>query len=280
MTTETDIGTPFEAVARVMSKADTSSKDGTVSLWRIGLLLPGESRPWDWTAFEDTQGIKDLAKNELYRFQLVRKANPNGQYPYRNILGVLGPADESQMGPGQPSKAGTTAQPPPSSRQGDGTEATAWADHPSKRRSIERQQALGCAIEWLPKPDTGEVVKDQAGQLLLAATMFYEWISAGTAPAAAQGPHTAASTGIPTSESTPDASGPSPGDEWVLRPAEIVSTDTLAKAAADRFGMSRSEVVQIVGANKPGSIQEFDEAWDKILGSRTGNMHSEKKETT
>ena len=277
---EAQTGTPFEAAARVTSKSDTSSRDGTVSLWRIGLLLPGESRPWDWTAFEDTRGVADLVKNELYRFELVRKTNPNGQYPYRNLVAVLGPADEGDMAQGTPSTVRTTAQPPPTPRQADGAEVTAWADHPSKRRSIERQQALGFAIQWLPEPETGDIRDDQLNQLLSVAETFYAWVSASKPPQAQQAARTATDGALPTPESAPAPEEPLFGPDlnlthYFTEHGELTK-DGLKGFLTEQFGDSGdvadgkvARALQWVVKNN----KTLRQAAELMLETRTGNTN-------
>tara|TARA_Y100000310_G_scaffold186390_1_gene186553 strand:+ start:5189 stop:5974 length:786 start_codon:yes stop_codon:yes gene_type:complete len=184
--------------------------------YKIPLLQSGADRVEKWTTFDELI-YNTVQPGDVYRWRVVEKENPNGQYPFKNIEAMLDKIAEADMGPGQPSTVGTTAQPPPSPRQGDGSEVTAWADHPTKRRSIERQQALAYAIKWLPVPEFGEGVHEEAeNQLLNLAERFYAFISdekplqpSGDTTEKPQDPRTATEQAQADAVADPDASDPS-----------------------------------------------------------------------
>ena len=125
-------------------------------------------------------------------------------------------------------------------------------DHPSKRRSIERQASLKAAIDYLED-------KESTSDLLVVASLFYEWVSAP--PEAAQVPPEA-----PESPIEPDATfgwsdgaepsiqggSPVPVTAETVLPAEGEAIDTVEQfgAAMKQLGITREQARGALGGKE------------------------------
>jgi len=145
------------------------------------------------------------------------------------------------------------------------TRAPAWeeqpmkADHPSKRRSIERQAALKAAIDYLPD-------KESAGDLLEVASLFYQWISA--APEAAQSPPEAPESVPEPVSPPPDVEGP---DVAYDKDGEIVinempAIDTIEDFAntMTQLGVTREQVKDALGGK---SLTDWIDGRHRTVGA-------------
>ena len=135
-------------------KLKAQPKDGSI---RTG------ASDWDWQWKIDRWNIDDA----------VEAADPPvSPRPSGQVKDNSSPEEWSRSKPAV-TRAPAAAQPPTWEEQ------PMKPDHPSKRRSIERQASLKAAIDYLQD-------KESAGDLLEVASLFYEWISAP--PEAAQVP--------------------------------------------------------------------------------------------
>jgi len=145
------------------------------------------------------------------------------------------------------------------------TRAPAWeeqpmkADHPSKRRSIERQAALKAAIDYLPD-------KESAGDLLDVASLFYQWISA--APEATQVPPEAPESVPQPVSPPPDVEGP---DVVYDKDGEIVINEMPAIDTIEDFANTMTQLgvtrEQVKGALGGKSLTDWIDGRHRTVGA-------------
>ena len=113
-----------------LDRKDGEGAKGPWTMWR--LKIEDESGSFWYSTFAD-EG-RDAKMGQDFNVSYTLKDNPqNPQYPYRNITHLV-PITAKEAG----------RRPPPDPRKvfGHDDEKTMMADHPAKRRSIERQVAL------------------------------------------------------------------------------------------------------------------------------------------
>jgi len=128
------------------------------------------------------------------------------------------------------------------------------ADHPSKRRSIERQASLKAAIDYLED-------KESTSDLLEVASLFYEWISAPPEPP--QSPPKAPES-VPEPASTPpDVEGP---DVAYDKDGEIQPIDTIEDFAETmgQWGVTREQVKGALGGK---TLTEWIDGRHRTIGA-------------
>ena len=218
-----------------VKKLKAQPKDGSI---RTG------SSEWDWQWKIDQWNIDDGV--EAADAPVSPTPRPSGQVKDNTT------PDQHREAPGQ--------RQPTEKRQVPGERPPTWeeqpmkADHPSKRRSIERQASLKAAIDYLED-------KESTGDLLDVASLFYEWISAPPEPP--QSPPKAPES-VPEPVSTPpDVEGP---DVAYDKDGEIQPIDTIEDFAETmgQWGVTREQVKGALGGK---TLTEWIDGRHRTIGA-------------
>lgn len=223
----------------------TASGDGSYTV--VG-IQEANGKSFDWKTFHQNT-FKGLEVGKTYEFEIKRPPNPNGQYPYRNLEGLIGEVDPSEVADRQRANA-------PASAAGGGGGASSW--QPRDETSANAKTALIHAGDFVARFVSSPMfdgkmgaVDDWTGAIHAIAEKHFEWLQEKSRPSAITNPQAPA-----TSRGKAEVGPMAP---------PFKDRGELMAAARAKFGFGSKEVEKYLSISKTSDIPDdgegFAESW-------------------